>query len=196
MAAAETQHTRGRPAGATREQVLARATADWLEGRRIDVQAIAAACGVGRATVYRWFGSREQLIGEATVQVVERQIAEARAAVGGEGPRALLDTFDLIYRRMSSAPYARAFVEHEPALAVTIITSSTGPVHPRVVAAIQALIEREAARGHVGPVSPPTLAYVVVRLAEGILFHHDAGDATDNLDRLHAVAAELLGAGS
>jgi AcrR family transcriptional regulator len=31
----------------------------YLHGRRIDVQAIAAQLGLGRATIYRWFGSRE-----------------------------------------------------------------------------------------------------------------------------------------
>jgi AcrR family transcriptional regulator len=36
----------------------------YLRGRRVDVQAIAGELGLGRSTIYRWFGSREELIGE------------------------------------------------------------------------------------------------------------------------------------
>ena len=43
---------------------MAAALHRYLRGRRIDVQAIAVELGLGRATIYRWFGSREELIGE------------------------------------------------------------------------------------------------------------------------------------
>ncbi len=43
----------------------------YLRGRRVDVQAIAAELGLSRATIYRWFGSRENLIGEVLVRAAE-----------------------------------------------------------------------------------------------------------------------------
>jgi AcrR family transcriptional regulator len=64
--AAERTTRRGRPPAASREQVLDAATDRYLRGRRVDVQAIAAELGLGRTTIYRWFGSREELIGEAS----------------------------------------------------------------------------------------------------------------------------------
>jgi AcrR family transcriptional regulator len=39
----------------------------YLRGERIDVQAVAAELSLGRTTIYRWFGSRENLIGEVLV---------------------------------------------------------------------------------------------------------------------------------
>ena len=48
----------GRPPGASREDVLGAAMHRYLRGERIDVQAIASDLGLGRATIYRWFGSR------------------------------------------------------------------------------------------------------------------------------------------
>ena len=49
---------RQRP-GHTGIYVLAAAMHRYLRGERIDVQAIATELGLGRTTIYRWFGSRE-----------------------------------------------------------------------------------------------------------------------------------------
>jgi AcrR family transcriptional regulator len=58
-----TTSKRGRSAAASREDVIAAAMHRYLRGQRVDVQAIAAELKIGRATVYRWFGSREALLG-------------------------------------------------------------------------------------------------------------------------------------
>ena len=60
---------RGRPAAADRSEVMALATAQFLSGRRIDVQAIAAELGLSRATIYRWYGSRDRLVGDGQCAV-------------------------------------------------------------------------------------------------------------------------------
>jgi AcrR family transcriptional regulator len=93
---AETESARrpGRPAAATREQVLDAALYRYLRGRRVDIQAIAAELGLGRATVHRWFGTREALIGEVVVRASAPVLDEARAKAGGTGGPALLETFD------------------------------------------------------------------------------------------------------
>ena len=62
---------RGRIAAASRDQVLALAMSRYLHGRRVDVQAIASELGIGRTTIYRWFGSRDELIGEVLVRAAE-----------------------------------------------------------------------------------------------------------------------------
>jgi AcrR family transcriptional regulator len=55
---------RGRPASATREDVLALAMRRYLRGRRIDVRAIAGELGLGRTTIYRgWTLSQPRLSG-------------------------------------------------------------------------------------------------------------------------------------
>ena len=194
MSAVEARGKPGRVAGATREEVVARARAEFLACRRVDMSATAAACGVGRATLYRWFGSREQLLGEAMLGVVEGRIADARAHVGGHGAGALLDTFDLIYRGLAAAPHVGALIEREPDTALTVITSSTGLVHPRMVELSQALIEAEVEHGGYSPTTiPPVLAYVLVRLAEGLLFN-PADDLSNDLDHLREILAALIGA--
>src|SRR5438874_8924467 len=121
-AAPSSARPRGRPAAATRQDVVDAAMHRYLRGRRIDVQAIAAELGLGRATIYRWFGSREELIGEVLVQAAEPLLAEARANAHGRGGRALLDTFDRFNRSLADAPALRRFVEAERDAALRIIT--------------------------------------------------------------------------
>jgi AcrR family transcriptional regulator len=186
---------RGRPAAATREEVLAAAMHRYLRGRRVDVQAIAAELGLGRATLYRWFGSREGLIGEVLVRAAEPLLAEARAAARGSGAAALLDTFDRFNRSLAAAPALRWYVEAERGAALRILTSGAGPVHPRIVAAIGDVIEAEVRAGAYRPRVPTsTLAYAIVKLAEAFLFNDAVAGMRGDVDRLREVEAALLGA--
>lgn len=165
----------------------------YLRGRRVDIQAIAAELGLGRATVHRWFGTREILIGEVVVLAAEPVLAAARTGAQGRGGRALLDTFDRFNRSLADAPALRQFVEAERETALRIITSRQGVVQPRIVAMITDLIEVEAKAGRYDPpVEPSTLGYAIVRLAEAFLFNDAALGSRGDLDRLRDVEAALL----
>ena len=166
----------------------------YLRGKRIDVQAIASDLGLGRATIYRWFGTREELIGEVLVRAAEPLLAEARAAARGSGGEALLDTFDRFNRSLAEAPALRRFLETEREAAMRIITSGAGIVQPRIVAGIAHVIEEEVAAGRYDPpVETETLAYAIVKLAEAFLFNDAAAGMRGDVDRLREVEAALLG---
>ena len=81
---------RGRPATATREDVLRAARAQFAAGLRLDVTVIARELGLGRATIYRWFGSREHLLADAVATELEVLVARARREVTQRGPVGLL----------------------------------------------------------------------------------------------------------
>ena len=184
----------GRPAAASREDVLAAALRRYLAGRKVDVQAVAAELGLGRTTVYRWFGSREALIGEVLVRAGDPLVDEARAGARGRGGLALLDTFDRLNRSLVAAPALRRFLEQERELALRILTSSGGIVQPHFVRRIAALIEDEARTGaYEPPVDPPTLAYAIVRLAEAFLYNDVVVGIRGDVERLRRVEAVLLG---
>jgi AcrR family transcriptional regulator len=185
---------RGRPAAASREDVLDAATDRYLRGERIDVQAIAADVGLGRTTIYRWFGTREELIGEVLVRVTQPLLSAARAAARGRGAMRILDTFDRFNRSLVDAPALRRFVERERDAAVRIITSGAGNVQPRNVAMITAVIEDEVRAGtYDPPVEPATLGYAIVRLGEAFIFNDAAAGMRGDVDRLREVEAALLG---
>jgi AcrR family transcriptional regulator len=185
---------RGRPAAASREDVLGAAMHRYLRGHRVDVQAIAAELGLGRATVYRWFGSREGLIGEVLARAADPLLDAAREGARGRGGEALLDTFDRFNRSLADAPALLRFVEQERDAAVRIITAGDGYVQPHIVARVREVIEEEVRKGaYEPPVEPATLAYAIVRLAEAFLFNDAAAGMRGDVDRLREVEAALLG---
>jgi AcrR family transcriptional regulator len=189
-----TSSRRGRPAAASREDVLAAAMHRYLRGERIDVQAIATELGLGRTTIYRWFGSRERLIGEVLAAAADPLIDAARSGAGGRGGPALLDTFDRLNRSLADAPALRQFVEQERDAALRIITGGAGVVQQHMVGRVSALIQDEVRAGtYEPPVETTTLAYAIVRLAEAFLFNDAAAGMRGDVDRLRDVEAAILG---
>ena len=195
MQTAPAQETRrGRPPAASRDDVVGAALHRYLRGRRVDVQAIAAELGLGRTTIYRWFGSREGLIGEVLILAVEPLMDAARAGAGGRGAGALLDTFDRANRSLAAAPALRQFLEQERDAALRILTSSGGVVQPYMVERVTGWIEDEVDAGtYEAPVEPATLAYAIVRLAEAFLYNDAAAGIRGDVERLHDVEAAILG---
>src|SRR5271155_51208 len=90
----------GRPAASTRQAALALATDRFLAADRVDVQAIARELGLARATMHRWFQTRELLLGELLGSLGEERLLAIRSAVGGSGAPALLDTLDRFNREV------------------------------------------------------------------------------------------------
>src|ERR1700759_4396868 len=103
----------GRPAAATREAALALASRRFLEGERIDVQAIARELGLARATMHRWFQTREALLGEVLASLGERRLLSIRARTPGSGARALLETFDAYNRELAATEGMRVLLAQE-----------------------------------------------------------------------------------
>jgi AcrR family transcriptional regulator len=185
---------RGRPAAASREDVLEAGLYRYLRGKRVDVQAIAAELGLGRATIYRWFGSREKLLGEVIILATEPVLAQARSGLAGKGGPGLLDTFDRFNRALADAPALRAFVEQERDASLRIIASGAGIVQPRIVELITALIAEEVAAGiYEPPVEPSVLGFAIVKLAQAFLFNDAVVGIRGDVDRLREVEAALLG---
>jgi AcrR family transcriptional regulator len=187
-------HRRGRPAGATEEDVLGLAMSRFLRGRRIDVQEIAAELGIGRTTIYRWFGSRDELIGEVVVRAAEPLLAEAHSRARKRGAVGLLETFDGFNRQIAAAPALRRFVESEREAALRVITSGAAKVQPRIVEMITGLIVAEVDAGrYEPPVDPSTLGYAIVRIAEAFLYNDAVAGMRGDVDRLRDVQGALLG---
>jgi AcrR family transcriptional regulator len=189
-----TTRPRGRPPAASREDVIEAALYRYLRGKRVDVQEIAGELGLGRTTIYRWFGSREELIGDVVIRAVEPVVEAARAGARGRGGPGLLDTFDRLNRSLAEAPALRQFLQRERGTALRILTSSAGNVQPRMVAIVTGLIEDEVRAGNYRPpVDPATLGYAIVRLAEAFLFNVAAADVRGDVDRLREVEGAILG---
>lgn len=184
----------GRPAASTRQAALALAQERFLAGERIDVQAIARDLGLARATMHRWFQTRDALLGETIAALAEWRVAAARNATQGSGAVALLQTCDRINREFAGSHGLRALLMQEHERALRILTSSGGIVQPRVVAAVERLIDEEIAAGaFASPVAPGVLAYSIVRLGEAFLYNDAVVGIKGDVERLLEVEAALLG---
>jgi AcrR family transcriptional regulator len=184
----------GRPAASTRQAALTLATERFLAGERVDVQGIARELGLARATMHRWFQTREALLGEMLAALAERRLAAARRAASGVGAVALLETCDRINRELASSHGLRALLIQEHERALRILTSGGGIVQPRVVAAVQRMIEVEVAAGDFATtMAPGVLAYAIVRLGDAFLYNDAVVGIRGDVERLLEVDAALLG---
>ena len=150
----------GRPAAATREAALALARERFLACERVDVQAIARELGLARATMHRWFGTREELLGEMLGELGEERLHANRERATGSGAKALLECFDRYNRELAATPGMGWLLAQEQERALRILTSSGGLVQPRMVAAVESLIAAEIDAGAFStPIAPSTLGY-------------------------------------
>ncbi|HEY5952087.1 MAG TPA: QsdR family transcriptional regulator [Kofleriaceae bacterium] len=143
----------------------------WLQGERIDVGKIASELGVGRATVFRWVGTRENLYGEICSALFQKQLELAQAGARGSGLDQLIDVMERLLRSLASAAPLRRFVAEDPEFALRVLTSRHSPVQRRCTVAITQLIDELAEAGDMNPALPSDeLAYIVVRITESFLY--------------------------
>jgi AcrR family transcriptional regulator len=143
----------------------------WLAGERLDIGKLADELGVGRATVFRWVGTREQLYGEVISDAFGQTIDWARRQSHGSGATLLTDVTRNLLTALTQSQPLRQFVRHDPEFALRVVTSRASPVQHRVVGAVQALIDAEVAAGYLAPaMDTGSLAYVITRIAESFLY--------------------------
>lgn len=166
----------------------------WRQGERIDVGALAAELGIGRATAFRWVGSRDALLGEILWAQCDAQMRRAAAAQRGRGhgpARVGAICAGAMRSIVRSAPLRR-FLREDAEQALRLLTSKQGPVQARAIARVRELLESEAARGALQlPIEANTLAYLVIRLCESFLYAEAISDQRVDLADA-ALAVELL----
>jgi AcrR family transcriptional regulator len=181
----------GRPGGATREQVFEAATRWFLEGRRLDVAALAAETGVSRPTVHRWFGTREDLSGIVVGDVFERTVRAARRRVPPEQGAVAFVVY--VAEFVADSEPLRRFLEQEGHGALRILTKSDGHVQPRSVELMIEILEDESRAGRYAPSADPrVLAYAVVRLFEAFVYNDAVAGIRRDTAGLRAVLEALL----
>ncbi len=114
---------------ATPVDALDRAMAIHLGGSRLDMGALAASLAISRATLYRWVGSREQLLEQVLAQRARVFIDAGRPAAEGRGVARVFDTMRHLLDASKRAEPAKLFLKREPELALRILTSERGAVH-------------------------------------------------------------------
>ena len=144
----------------------------YLMLQRIDMSEIAVELGVGRATLYRYVGSRDHALGALVWFLMhaafEFALDSTRSKRGVARVQAAAEAFMRFVHQQR--PF-RHWLHTESEIALRILTSKHGPVQGSVVEATRRLLDGEVASGTMQlNLDTQTLAYAIVRLGESFLY--------------------------
>ncbi|MBP2319928.1 AcrR family transcriptional regulator [Kibdelosporangium banguiense] len=164
----------------------------FLDGKRVDMQQLAAELGVSRATLYRWCGSRELLIGEVIWSINERSLGETRAKTRGTGRVLFTRTLQRSLAQIRDFPALRQFVAEDAEYALRIITSKQSVVQARLIEWTADFLRTEV--GLRPDIDVTDLAYVIVRVCESFVWSDMITGAPPETDKAVKIVDMLISA--
>jgi AcrR family transcriptional regulator len=164
------------PAGRTAERPTADdavklAKRKFLAAERIDMSGLAAELGVNRVTLYRWVGSRNQLLVEVVWTIGRRTLEKVDAEVDQRGAERVVLTVTGFLDAVLSCEGMRRWLADEGERAMRLLTRHDTGFQPRLIDWVHELLreESEAGRLHL-PADLREVAYVIVRLIESYTY--------------------------
>ncbi len=161
----------GKTTRATPADALRRARRLWLKGERVHLASLADDLGIGRATLFRWVGNKDLLIGEVLWSLYEPVRQEALTITPGQGVEFVVGAYRHINSTILHFGPLRRFINQDPEYALKILTSSQSVLHTRTVEANTQMLKEQAEAGHIDPpMGIGSLSYFMIRLAESCLY--------------------------
>ena len=173
--------------------IFAAAIDTFVAGQRLDMRSLARRIGVARATLYRRVGNREQLLDQVLWWRARRLLTDqVRASADLTGTDRLTAVIGGVLRAIGADRPVRIFLESDPETALRVLTGSRGAVHQGMAATLENLIDLERGRGAFdASLDTPTLAFAIVRLADGFLYSDVMADRASGVGRA-VIAIEAL----
>jgi AcrR family transcriptional regulator len=139
----------------------------WQDGERIDMSALARKLGVNRVTLYRWVGSREQLLVEVIWSLAERTLEKLSAKVKARGAERVVQIVTGFIDAVNTNPGMQHWLAEEGEQAMRLLTLRDPGYQARLVEWNERLLREEAGEGRLElPAGLHEVAYVIVRLIE------------------------------
>jgi AcrR family transcriptional regulator len=159
------------PVRPTALDALREAQRMFQAGRRVDMQSLAKKLGVDRATLYRWVGSREQLLAEVLWNLMAKTIQRLRESSGaGQRPVAADIVTGAAQATMTNLGMQR-FLEREGDLALKLLTTKASGFQQRLIQLIAEVVDTDRRDGHLHSAVPDAdLPYVLVRIMESYVY--------------------------
>ena len=143
----------------------------WQAAERIDMSALAEELGVNRVTLYRWVGSREQLLVEVIWSLAVRTLENADADAKATGGERVVEVVTRFLDDVIANPGMRHWLREEGEQAMRLLTRSATGFQPRLIGWIEGLLHEEADAGRLElPADLHEVAYVIVRLIESYTY--------------------------
>ncbi len=170
------------------------AAAAFLAGQRLDMQSLARRVGVGRATLYRRAGNREQLL-DAVIWWRARRLLAWQLDRTWElaGPGRISAVVAGVLRSIERDPSLRALLDGDPDTALRILTGGRSRAAQGMTSALERLIDRERGLGTFEPgLDTTALAYAIMRISEAFLYADALAGLTPDVGRAITVIDALL----
>jgi AcrR family transcriptional regulator len=177
----------------TRDEVVRAARRRFLRGERLDLLSLSAELGIARATIYRWHGGREQLLGEVLWSLSEQTLDRALAGDRPPGVRGLVEALIRLMGDVAGNPAMRRLLDSEPQLALAALTSREGVVQSRLVDRIGRLIADECPHAAAGGMEVDDLAYAITRIGEAFCYADVIAGREVDIERARPLMLRLLG---
>jgi AcrR family transcriptional regulator len=143
----------------------------FLAAERIDMSALADELGVNRVTLYRWVGSREQLLVEVIWSLASRTLSNVDRRVRAKGAERIVRVVTRFLEDVISNDGMRRWLAEEGELAMRLLTRHDTDFQPRLIDAIEQMLREESDAGRLDlPVDLHEVAYVIVRLIESYTY--------------------------
>lgn len=143
----------------------------WLKSERIEIGALAEELGISRATLFRWVGSRELLIGEVMGALFDGLWDMALQTAQGSGADYAADlSYKLMQLVLAATPLSQ-FIERDPEYALRVLTSKTSTVQTRIVTSVEKALSARIEAGEILPMlKVDDLAFMIVRIVESCVY--------------------------
>jgi len=180
----------GRP---TALDAFKRARRAFLDGQRLDMRALAADLGVNRATLYRWVGSRDQLLCEILWSLTSRTVQKRLEVLEPAPGSRLTPLMTEFVRDVKDNAGMRRFLDEEGELALRLLTMSSSGFQPRFIALVRQLLAEDIEAGRLdSPVPLDDLAFAIVRIVESYVHRRIITGEEPDADGAGRVLGALL----
>ncbi len=147
----------------------------WLEGRRLNLSLLAEELGIGRATLMRWVGNKDLLMGEILWSlykgIYDHALERANETPKLEGIDYLAQIYNDINIALIESRPLHDFMHNEPQWSLQLLTSQVAGLQQRLMETWKDLFEKEIAAGSINPeMDAESLAFYIIKIGEGAIY--------------------------
>lgn len=175
------------------EQAVTVADRVFARSGRLDMDELAVAASVSRATLYRVVRGRDRLLGDVLWRQGSQLLDHLVDTTPGHGLDRLVAVADRFSSALLAFPPVRTLLRDEPETALRVLFLPQSRVHERFVARWRALLEQAQRDGELAPaLDPGAAAHLLARVGESQVHADLLGDPTPGPDLVARLQRALL----
>lgn len=162
--------------------------------RRTSMNEIARRSGVSPASLYRWFGTKDELVAAVVVRETDRFLREVESRVDRTAPadEQIADVTVMVARRLRDQPLLLRLVQTEPETVLPRLTIGGWPIIDAGATYLTGHLQRLVDDGMLEPFDPRPLAVVLARLTHSMLLTPPPDGSVLDDEELHATARAAM----